>query len=309
MIQPAAFTTDGAVLRGALHLPDGSPTAKYPVVVFSHGLGALQEWVHPTAEVFTQAGIACLTYDTRGFGLSDGYPRQEADPWKVMHDLRAAIDYLHTLPQVDTKRIGIWGTCFGGGPAMVAAAVDRRVRALVTQVPLGSGGGLMRAILPPDELASLGEALDANRVGIISGRPPAALTQTSIDPSEDALASDDETYTWMTEEAKRTPHWINQLTLQTVDRLLEWEPADYLPRVAPTPVLLIVAQNDQICPERDPVSAFDRVDGPKELVWLESGGHYGVYKEHFDLVSGKARDWFVRHLSPSATTGRSPSDV
>ena len=297
MIKPAAFTSDGTVLRGALHLPDGPPSARYPAVVFCHGLGVLHEWVHPTANVFTEAGVACLTYDTRGFGSSDGYPRQEADPWKILHDIRTAIDYLHTLPQVDTTRIGIWGTCFGGGPAMVAAAVDRRVKTLVVQVPLGSGGGLMKAILPPEALAALGETLDADRVAIISGLPRIALTQTSVDPAENALASDYETYSWMTEEAKKTPHWVNQLTLQTVDRLLEWEPADYLPRVAPKPILLIVAKDDQICPEKDPVAAFERIDGPKELLWLETGGHYGVYREHFEFVSGKARDWFARHLS------------
>jgi alpha-beta hydrolase superfamily lysophospholipase len=302
MIQTIGFTSDDAVLRGALYLPDETgmrprPAAGYPLVLLAQGLGTLHEWVRETAAVFTAAGLACLAADYRGFGVSEGGPRQQADPWRIVHDLRAAIDHAHTLDGIDTSRIGLWGTSFGGGPAMVAAAVDRRVRALALQVPVASGSGLMAALTEPDVLEQLRTNLEADRVAIASGQPPIRLVQTSLDPADQALAPDTGTYEWMTKESKATPHWVNQLTLQTVDRLMEFEPGDYLPRFAPRPVLLMVEENDAINPEQYALDAFERVDGPKKLLRLTGGDHYSVYQEHFPQVSTAARDWFSTHLA------------
>jgi cephalosporin-C deacetylase-like acetyl esterase len=39
------------------------------------------------------------------------------------------------LDGIDPERIGIWGTSFAGGHVLVVAATDRRVRAIVSQVP------------------------------------------------------------------------------------------------------------------------------------------------------------------------------
>jgi alpha-beta hydrolase superfamily lysophospholipase len=297
-IFPFAYTNEGAVLRGALHLPEGPvPDGGFPVVLLAHGLGALQQWSHRTAAVFTAAGLAALTVDYRGFGHSDGEPRQQADPWRIVHDLRAALDNVVLDERIDGSRIGVWGTSFGGGLATVAAAVDRRVKVLFLQVPVASGGGLMKAITPPEVLEALGNALDADRVGIAAGKPPVRSVQTSTDPAAGALASDEGTYSWMTEEAAATtPHWINELTFQTIDRLLEFEPGDYLPRFAPRPVLLAVVEGDEINPEQYSIDALDKTDAPKKLLRLVGGGHYSVYREHFDAVSSAARDWFAEHL-------------
>jgi alpha-beta hydrolase superfamily lysophospholipase len=303
VITPIGFTSDGAVLRGALHLPEGSPAGGFPLVVLAQGLGTLHEWTHRTAGAFVEAGIAALTVDYRGFGISEGEPRQQAEPWKIVHDLRAAIDFATTRPEIDAERIGIWGTSFGGGPAMVAAAVDLRVKALALQAPVASGYGLMKAITPPEVLADLGKALNADRVAIVSGLPPVRLVQTSIDPADGALAADEDTYSWMTEESKATPHWVNQLTFQTVDRLLEFEPGDYLPRFGPRPVLLMVVDGDTINPPEFAVDAFERVEGPKKLIRLAGGGHYSIYREHFTAVTEAARDWFRVHLAEAGPTG------
>jgi hypothetical protein len=46
--------------------------------------------------------------------------------------------YASTLPEVDADRIGIFGSSYSGGQVLVVAALDRRVKALVSQVPLVS---------------------------------------------------------------------------------------------------------------------------------------------------------------------------
>jgi cephalosporin-C deacetylase-like acetyl esterase len=300
MKTPIAFSYDGSTLRGSLQTPDAPVSNRYPLVIMSQGLGTLHEWAQPTVDVLTEAGIACLTFDYRGFGISDGEPRQEANPWKLVHDLRAAIDFAHTLSQIDSDRIALWGSCYGGGVTMVAAAVDRRVKAVVTQVPLVSGYGAMRSLTTPEVLDAICSSLDSDRVSVISGEPRIRLTQTTLDPSVPALAYDQETYDWMTgEAAAATPHWVNQLTLQTVAMMLEFEPGEYLARLGGKPLLMIVADDDTICPADLAVAAYERVDGPKQLIHLE-GDHYCVYQDQFDLVAKAARDWFIQHLLETA---------
>lgn len=80
-----------------------------------------------------------LLHDHRGFGASDGEIRHDIDPWQQIADWRYAISYLESLPEVDPGRIGLWGTSYAGGHAIVLGATDRRLRAVVAQVPTISG--------------------------------------------------------------------------------------------------------------------------------------------------------------------------
>lgn len=297
MKTPISFVNDGAILRGTLATPDTEPGTSHPLVILSQGLGTLHEWASPTTDALVAGGLACLTFDYRGFGDSDGAPSQEANPWKLVHDLRAAVDLAHTLENIDSERIGLWGSSYGGGISMVAAAIDPRVAALFLQVPLASGTGALRSFAPPEVYASITEALHADRVGIASGTAPVRLTQTTLDPEVPAIAYDEGTFEHMTSEAKRhTPQWRNELTLQTVGLMMEFEPGDYLPRVAPRPVMLVVADDDTICPAPFAMDAYDRLDGPKDVLHI-LGDHYCVYGDQYDLVSETARDWFSNQLS------------
>ncbi len=67
----------------------------------------------------TQA-CAYWSYDHRGFGDSDGQPRQDVDPWTQIHDCQHAISYARSRADVDAGRIGVWGTSFSGGHALRA---------------------------------------------------------------------------------------------------------------------------------------------------------------------------------------------
>ena len=295
MSTPITFTSDGVTLRGTLFTPSEPAATQVPLVILSSGLGTLHQWSQPTVDVFVEAGLACLTFDYRGFGFSDGSPRQEADPWMLVHDLRTAIDFAQTLPEVDPERIGLWGTCYGGGPSIVVAAVDPRVKVLVTQVPLISGGAALRSFSPPEVIAALTAGLEADRRTIVSGGPRTRLIQVALDPAQPAVAYDKRSYEWMQREAEKTPHWINELTLQTVGKTIEFEPGDYLPRIGTTPLLMIVADDDVITPTELTLQAYNRVEGPKQLIRL-AGDHFCVYDSELDLVSNAARDWFVGHL-------------
>src|SRR5205814_7126096 len=131
-------TEDNVVLRGWHYLPQSA--GPKPTVVMCHGYSAVKEMdLDRFAEVFAEAGIGSVVFDNRNFGASDGEPRQEIDPWQQMRDYRHAITYAGTLPTVDASRLGLWGSSYSGGHALVVGAMDRRVRCVVAQVPLISG--------------------------------------------------------------------------------------------------------------------------------------------------------------------------
>ena len=133
------FDAAGTTLRGWLYVPDGA-TGPVPTIVMSHGFSAVKEmYLDSFAEVFHGAGLNVLVFDNRNFGASDGEPRLEIDPWAQIRDYRHAITYAGTVPEVDAARIGIWGSSYSGGHVLVVAAIDRRVKAVVSQVPLVSG--------------------------------------------------------------------------------------------------------------------------------------------------------------------------
>ena len=90
------------------------------------------------ATYFTQRlPIACLVYDNRGFGSSDhkqSEPRHEIGPAQQISDYQDAITFAQTLEGVDGERVGIWGSSYSGGHVLQVGAVDRRVKAVLSQV-------------------------------------------------------------------------------------------------------------------------------------------------------------------------------
>src|ERR1700760_4744877 len=142
MREDIEFDADGVTLRGWFYRPDDAVGA-VPCIVMSHGYSAVKEMrLDAYAEVFAEAGLACVVYDNRGLGASDtapGKPRQEIDPWEQVRDYQNAITYAQGRPDVDADRIGVWGSSLSGAHAYVVAATDRRVKAVCGQVPLISG--------------------------------------------------------------------------------------------------------------------------------------------------------------------------
>jgi alpha-beta hydrolase superfamily lysophospholipase len=101
----------------------------------AHGLsGTRRDRLGPFAERFAAAGIAALVFDHRGFGDSSGAP-DLFHPARQLEDWRAAIAFARLLPGIDAQRVATFGSSMGGGNALAAAAEDRRVAAVISQVP------------------------------------------------------------------------------------------------------------------------------------------------------------------------------
>jgi cephalosporin-C deacetylase-like acetyl esterase len=165
-------TEDGVTLRGWHYLPDGRQ-GKLPTIIMAHGFSAVKEmYLDRFAEAFAAAGLSSVVFDNRNFGASDGEPRQEIDPWRQVRDYRDAITYAETLAETDPNRIGIWGSSYSGGHVLVVGAIDRRVKCVVSQVPLASGHNNARRLVRADHLAGVQEMLEAAGYDSGGGRRP-----------------------------------------------------------------------------------------------------------------------------------------
>src|SRR5262252_1120985 len=240
-------TEDGITLRGWHYLPE-KRTGKVPTVVMAHGFSAVKEmYLDRFAEVFAAAGLGALVFDNRNFGASDGEPRQEIDPWEQVRDYRHAITYAGTLPEVAPGRIGIWGSSYSGGHVLVVGAIDRRVHCVVSQVPLISGWHLVRRLVRADMIAAVREQFDADREARFAGKPPAMMAVVSNDPAVPCALPTADSYEWFTETGRtRAPAWRNETTLRTVEMFTEYEPGAYIDKIAPTPLLMVVAARDHL---------------------------------------------------------------
>jgi len=290
------FDAEGVTLRGWFYPAEGT-SGRAPTVVMAHGFSAVKEmYLDSFAEVFAAAGLNALVFDNRNFGASDGDPRQEIDPWAQVRDYRHAITYAGTRPDVDPSRIGVWGSSYSGGHVLVVAAIDRRVKAVVSQVPLVSGSANIRDLVRADFRAGFREMFDADRAARYAGDPPAMVPVVAEDPLAPSALPTPDSWTFFIETGKtRAPSWRNEVTLRTVEMLGEYEPGSYLARISPTPLLMLVAETDHLTPADLAIDAYEQARQPKRLVILP-GGHFDAYVAGFGQASEPARDCFRQHL-------------
>jgi uncharacterized protein len=299
MREDVEFDAEGVTLRGWLYLPDAA-AGPASTIVMAHGFSAVKEmYLDSFAEVFAGGGLGVLVFDNRNFGASDGEPRQEIDPWAQVRDYRHAITYAQTRPEVDAGRIGVWGSSYSGAHVLVLGAIDKRVRCVACQVPLVSGMGNIQRLVRQDFLAPNRAAMEADRAARYRGEPPAMVPVVDPDPLAVSALPTPDSWAWFNETGKdRAPAWRNEVTLRTVEMLMEYEPSAYIERISPTPLLMVVAAGDHLTPTDLALAAYQRAREPKRLVLLP-GGHFDAYVKDFDTASGAARDWFLEHLGRS----------
>jgi dipeptidyl aminopeptidase/acylaminoacyl peptidase len=122
---------DGLKITGQLYLPGGQ--APYPVVAICHGIPARipdpAERGYPLlAERVCREGLAVFIFNFRGTGTSGG----NFDMWGWPVDLRAVIDFLWALPEVDRSHLALLGFSGGAAVSVFVAAQDKRVSSVAT---------------------------------------------------------------------------------------------------------------------------------------------------------------------------------
>ncbi len=302
MTDEVEFVSEGATLRGLLFRPDDVEDP--PVVVMAHGTSATIRMVADEyAEVFRRNGLAVLLYDHRNLGASGGEPRQEINPWIQCRGYLDAIDVIQTLDGVDRHRVGLWGDSYSGGQVLVVGAVDRRVSAIVAQIPVCGSQ-------PPDlepSRANFDTIRDLLLHGDVTGSP-----ETTVGPlpvvSADQLGTPSllepvQAFRWfMDRGARHGTGWLNHVTRVVPDTPVPYSPVLCAPFVTP-PTLMMVAPDDEMVHANYEVArlAYELMPPPKQ--WHDiAGGHFGLLHHPsalFDEAAHTQSSFLERWLAPT----------
>ncbi|MEG1026940.1 MAG: alpha/beta fold hydrolase [Flavobacterium sp.] len=124
-------------LAGTLTIPNGK--GKFPAVVLVTGSGAQDRneeiLGHKSflviADHLTKNGYAVLRYDDRGVAASEG-DFESATTYDFANDAKSAVDYLKTIKDIDSKKIGILGHSEGGMIAQIIAAENKDIPFIIS---------------------------------------------------------------------------------------------------------------------------------------------------------------------------------
>jgi fermentation-respiration switch protein FrsA (DUF1100 family) len=279
------FTSLGLRLAGDLRVPDDSTQrgpGGLPALTFTGPISGVKDQVVGNyADRLAAAGFATLAFDHRNFGDSEGEPRQHEDSAGKLADLRDAVGYLASRPEVDGDRIGVVGVCLGGGYAVRAAAFDPRVRAVA-----GVGGAYnsphrLREALGPDGyrgmLATAVENLERERAGGDIAYLPA------VSPDGPALMFGAEPFAYYGTERSSSAVWENRMTVDSRWQLITLDAFGAAELLDRTPFLVVHGRVDGYCLPETAKAIFECATGPKEIEWLESENHIDIY-DHPELV-------------------------
>ncbi|MFW0783897.1 alpha/beta fold hydrolase [Gordonia sp. CPCC 206044] len=251
-----------------------------PVVVMAHGFaGTKDSGLEPFAQRFADAGLAVLAFDYRGFGLSDGEPRQRISLSGQLDDYRAAITAAGRQPGVDPNRVVVWGVSMSAGFAMIVAAERDDVCAVIAAVPLVNGPAAGRlayaevgaAGIVSSTLSGIGSA-----VGARMGRGPTMMPVVGRPGERAALTSPGylESYT-----AVAGPSWRNEVDA-SVGLEIGRMRADKHAADITVPALVQIADFDRAAPPHPAAKAAFAARAEVR--------HYPC--DHFDIFAGS--DWF-----------------
>lgn len=288
----STYYSDDVPCYAMIFFPRGFSTAgKTPAVVLGQGWAGTHFSIEKYGARLAARGFVAMVIDYRGWGYSDGFvtlkerakdnddavrfTRKKAEvvikrtrliPFKQVDDVRNAISYLQGEPGVDPDRIGLWASSSAGGNAIVVAAHDARVRAIVMQVPAISG---RRSPKGPYELRGrmLEDAILRARTGQGAEMEAGFSQRRTVD-------------------------------LETSQAAAEYRPFRYLKQVGPRPVLFIVAQREQLFSNEDNAYAASKIlEGPTKVLEIPNTTHFDVFVgEPFEISANAAADWFKKYL-------------
>ncbi|KKC04629.1 alpha/beta hydrolase [Mycobacterium nebraskense] len=285
------FPSGGDLISAWLYRPPGSGPA--PLLVMAHGLGAVRSMrLDAYAERFSAAGYACLVFDYRNFGDSEGKPRQVLDVGLQLADWAAAVAYARTLPGIDPDRIALWGTSFAGGHVIATAARLPGIAAAVVQCPFTDAVASIRTLSP----------LIFLRVGILGardliaarlGKPP-VMIPTVGRPGEVALMNAPDAYPGYLKLVPEGADIPQEVAARIALKIMAYRPGRLTPKIA-CPILFCVCEADSVAPAAPTLRYAAKA--PHGEVKLYPEGHFAIYvDEAFDRVVADQIAFLDKHL-------------
>lgn len=294
-----SIAVDDLRLAGHLRLPEETDTGPLPALVFTGPFtGVKEQVVGLYADRLAKRGYATLAFDHRNFGASDGHRPQHEDAAGKLGDLVAATSYLANHDAIDADRIGCVGICMGGGYALKHSAFDGRIKALALVGAAFNDPKVMR-----DGIGAEGYQRLLAEFAAVAGREQATGTVDYIKAvsdveGEDAAMPGAEPFEYYGTARSTAPGWKNQMTRLSIRELLTVDLAIGADFIGLTPTLIIHGRTDGFCSPDAAQNAFDRIEGTKDLMWLDTTNHIDLYDQpaYVDPALDRIVEWMAENL-------------
>jgi dipeptidyl aminopeptidase/acylaminoacyl peptidase len=289
--EEVSFTSSGYRLAGTLKSPSDSGFPRPAVVQGPGWLGLRGAGLYaPYHQAFLARGLAVLCFDYRGFGGSAGDPTW-IDPGEQVEDFLAAVDYVAGLEGLDSTRIAVFGSgATGGGNAIVAGALDRRIKAVASQVPIAEGRDWLRRQRTDAEWLEFVDRLDADR----RRRHTTGLSELVLARGDIQLEPPERRTSGVKKDVdSKLPAKVR---LASAEAILRYRPIDYASRLGDTPLLIVGVEGDAVTPFDHASALFQAAPGPKRLVVQTGTTHYAAYSLFGSIVSEIIADWIYDSL-------------
>lgn len=300
--------SDGTRMAGDIYKPKGlTEQDKLPVIIFCNGTGGTKDGTPARlAPLFVQNGFIFLAFDYRGWGHSDsklmlvdrmppvdtnGETTVKVKPirWQLDFadqtcDIRNAISFIEGEPNVDSERVGIMGSSYGGGLVTWTAGNDPRVKCVVAQVPGMAGGRQSAALKASYALATKQARGETEPVPMETGKLTGNMERFS--------------------QMRRNPA-----------KSIGYSPIEAAGKID-IPMLIVVAENDELVNnEANGKRVFDIIkskgDIPVAYHVIKDIGHFDVYGKGMHEAFELELQWYQQHLKDSTITNsnRTGSDT
>ena len=236
-----AFHSQGARLVGKLWTSGRGPS---PAVIVTGSWTTVKEQMPAQyAPLLAEAGFTALTFDFRGFGESEGEPREVESPRSKVEDIRNAVAFLRSQSAVDPGRIGAVPICASAGYVAAAMPEEPNIRSVAMIAPWLHDAEIVRGIYGGD--AGVRQRIDEARAareryagsGDVAYIPAASPTDEHAAMHMPAEAID----YYLNPKRGAIPQWGARFAVQAWQEWLEFDPIALASRIE-APVRLVTGE-------------------------------------------------------------------
>jgi dienelactone hydrolase len=218
--------TDQGVLTGLLYKPTDSENQQFPAIVIAHGISESAQILSSLGLELSRGGFVVLCLDLPGHGGSDGYINQgQQDPTLGIDD---AVDYLESLPFVDSTQIGLIGHSLGAG---AVRAANTKLSNIQASILIGGGVGTtatdpkygsFNATYPKNVLIIVGKYDVLFDITTLETTDLLGLFNTTVPIRQDILYGDFYSQTARKLITPQTTHLFETLDATTITQTTAW---------------------------------------------------------------------------------------
>ncbi len=297
----------GMTLAADLYLPKNRGAQKLAALAISGPFGAVKEQSSGLyAQTMAERGYVTVAFDPSYTGESGGERRNVPSPDINTEDFSAAVDFLGLQLSVDRERIGIIGICGFGGMGLSAAAVDKRIKAVVTTSMYDMSRVMANGYYDSrtkEQRTQMLEAMSRQRWADAergSAAPGSRILPETLDGVTDPVIR-------MYFDYYRTPRGFHPRSPNSNGAWPATAPMSfmnlplltYVAEISPRPLLLIAG--DKAHSRYFSEDAYKAAAQPKELMIINDANHVDLYDRLDKIPFDRLSEFFGKNLRNERT--------